>query len=299
MPNSTGKYNIKAISNMLGIHPGTLRAWERRYQIITPKRNDAGHRLYTEEHVQIFKWLINKLNQGFTIGQAVNLLENNQLQNHNLLEKEYNKVELLVDDILYSLLKFDEIQALELLNEAFSIFSIDKVITDVFIKLLVKLREQRLNEKITSAEEQYAISLLQSRMGAIYYSIPTNTGTSKVLSICVPGELHELELFIFTTYLRRKGFPTIYIGTGIEEAGIHDVITRVNPKFLFISCTMQENIMASVQLAKRLHEQYKNLFIGLSGFAFRFASNEEKEEICNLFVGDTTEEWDEWLKVSE
>lgn len=299
MPNSTGKYNIKAISNMLGIHPGTLRAWERRYRIITPKRNDAGHRLYTEEHVQVFKWLINKLNQGFTIGQAVSLLENDQLRNHNLSEKEYNKVELLVDDILYSLLKFDEKQALELLDEAFSIFSIDKVVTDVFTKLLFKLREKRLNEKTTGAEEQYAISLLRSRVGAIYHSIPTNKGTSKVLSICVPGELDELELFIFTTYLRRKGYPTIYIGTGIEEAGIHDVITRVNPKFLFISCTMQENIMVSVQLAKRLREQYKNLTIGLAGAAFRFASNEEKEEIHNLYVGDTKEKWNEWLKMLE
>ncbi|SFC16329.1 B12 binding domain-containing protein [Bacillus sp. 491mf] len=299
MPNSTGKYNIKAISNMLGIHPGTLRAWERRYRIITPKRNDAGHRLYTEEHVQIFKWLINKLNQGFTIGQAVSLLENDQLRNHNLSEKEYNKVELLVDDILYSLLKFDEKQALELLDEAFSIFSIDKVVTEVFTKLLFKLREKRLNEKNTSVEEQYAVSLLRSRVGAIYHSIPTNAGTSKVLSICAPGEVDELELFIFTTYLRRKGYPTIYIGTGIEEAGIHDVITRVNPKFLFISCTMQENIMGSVQLAKRLREQYKNLTIGLAGVAFRFASNEEKEEIHNLFVGDTKEEWNEWLKMLE
>ncbi|MCM3734651.1 MerR family transcriptional regulator [Bacillus cytotoxicus] len=299
MSNSTGKYNIKAISNMLGIQPGTLRAWERRYRIITPIRNDAGHRLYTEEHVQIFKWLINKLNQGFTIGQAVSLLENDQLRNHNLSEKEYNKVELLVDDIFYSLLKFDEKQALELLDEAFSIFSIDKVVIDVFTKLLFKLREKRLNEKITSAQEQYAISLLRTRMGAVYYSIPTNTRTSKVLSICVPGELHELELFIFTTYLRRKGYPTIYIGTGIEEGDIHDVIARVDPKILFISCTMQENIITSVQLAKRLHEQYKNLTIGFTGAAFMFASNEEKEEVHNLFVGDTKEEWDEWLKMLE
>ncbi len=68
-----GKYNLKAISQMLGIQAGTLRAWERRYQIIAPVRNEAGHRLYTEEHVKIIKWLLVKVNNGFTISQAVHL----------------------------------------------------------------------------------------------------------------------------------------------------------------------------------------------------------------------------------
>ncbi|TKJ03751.1 MerR family transcriptional regulator, partial [Bacillus cereus] len=47
MPTLNGKYNIKAVSNIIGVQPSTLRAWERRYQIIAPKRNQAGHRLYT------------------------------------------------------------------------------------------------------------------------------------------------------------------------------------------------------------------------------------------------------------
>ena len=42
MPNSNGKYNIKAVSNILGIQPSTLRAWKRRYHIIAPKKNRVG-----------------------------------------------------------------------------------------------------------------------------------------------------------------------------------------------------------------------------------------------------------------
>ncbi|MGL4819521.1 MAG: MerR family transcriptional regulator, partial [Bacilli bacterium] len=75
MADEVGKYNIKAICNKLGIQPGTLRAWERRYQIIRPVRNDAGHRLYSEQHVRILEYLIDKVQNGFTIGQAVSLYE--------------------------------------------------------------------------------------------------------------------------------------------------------------------------------------------------------------------------------
>ncbi len=34
MPTLSGKYNIKAVSNIIGVQPSTLRAWERRYQIL-------------------------------------------------------------------------------------------------------------------------------------------------------------------------------------------------------------------------------------------------------------------------
>src|SRR4051794_11736833 len=74
-----GKYNIKAVSKMLGIQSGTLRAWERRYQVVAPVRNESGHRLYTEHHVKTLKWLLSKTEQGFTISQAVSLLEQNNV----------------------------------------------------------------------------------------------------------------------------------------------------------------------------------------------------------------------------
>lgn len=75
-----GKYNIKAASTILGIPSGTLRAWERRYQFIAPDRNESGHRLYSDKQIQTLKGLIEKTKQGFTISQAVALLDREEAQ---------------------------------------------------------------------------------------------------------------------------------------------------------------------------------------------------------------------------
>ncbi|GAA3327591.1 hypothetical protein GCM10020331_068150 [Ectobacillus funiculus] len=91
-------------------------------KLLLQKRNEAGHRLYTEEHVKVLKWLITKVNEGFTIGQAVSLLESNQLNTQVFSEQENNKAQSLTEAILYALLKFDEMKAHEHLNEAFSLF---------------------------------------------------------------------------------------------------------------------------------------------------------------------------------
>ncbi|MDG4656071.1 MerR family transcriptional regulator [Ectobacillus antri] len=291
---TSGKYNIKAVSNMLGIQAGTLRAWERRYQIIAPKRNEAGHRLYTEEHVKILRWLLSKVNEGFTIGQAVSLLESNQL-NTGLHEREDDRTEMLSEAILGALLQFDEVKAHEYLNEAFSIFSVDKVTIDVMAKVLVKIGDLWMAKKITSAHEHYATSFLRSRIGMIYHNLPVNTVLPKVIAVCGPGESHELGLLIFTIYLRRKGYQVIYLGASIDEEDIDIVIKEVQPKFLFLSSTMPHSVVSTVKLANRLREQYDYLSVGLGGIAFAFLPEQEKQALKPYLLGGTKEEWDKWM----
>lgn len=299
MPTLKGKYNIKAVSNMLGIQPSTLRAWERRYHIIAPKRNDAGHRLYTEEHVRILKWLMYKVNEGFTIGQAVQLLESNRLQNHNLVEVAYSTEVFLVDDILHYLLKFDETYARELLNEAFVIYTTEKVITHIFVKIIDKLETMRRNDEITAVQERYIDSFLCSRIGMIYHNTHTNFILPKALAICAPGELNTLNLFVFTIYLRLKGYQATYLGTGLEEDEIHTVIKQFAPKYVFISCSKERYLKGALNLIKKLQSQNSKICIGLVGFASQFVSDEDKIGLQNVFIGDTKKEWDKWLNTSE
>ncbi|MGH1141773.1 MerR family transcriptional regulator [Bacillus pseudomycoides] len=299
MPTLKGKYNIKAVSNMLGIQPSTLRAWERRYHIIAPKRNDAGHRLYTEEHVRILKWLMYKVNEGFMIGQAVQLLESNRLQNHNLVEVAYSTEVFLVDDILHYLLKFDEKHARELLNEAFDIYTTEKVITHIFVKIIDKLETMRRNDEITAVQERYIDSFLCSRIGMIYHNTHTNFILPKALAICAPGELNTLNLFVFTIYLRLKGYQATYFGTGLEEDGIHTVIKQFAPKYVFISCSKERYLKGALNLIKKLQSQNSKICIGLVGFASQFVSDEDKIGLQNVFIGDTKKEWDKWLNTSE
>ncbi|MBO9128270.1 MerR family transcriptional regulator [Bacillus sp. 165] len=291
-----GKYNIKAISNMLGIQPGTLRAWERRYQIIAPKRNEAGHRLYTEEHVSILKWLIAKVNEGFTIGQAVSLLESSQMNNQFLLDREDDRTDSLSEAILHALLKFDEVKAHEYLNEAFSLFTIDKVTMDILATVLVKIGQLWMDKAITSAHEHYATSFLRSRIGMIYHNLPINGVLPKIVAVCGPGEFHELGLLIFTIYLRRKGFQVIYLGGSVADKDIDVVIGEVSPKFIFLSCTLQKNIVGTVKLANRIQKEYDCLSVGLGGAGFLELPEQEKQAISEYLVGNTKEEWDEWIK---
>ncbi|WP_175991178.1 MerR family transcriptional regulator [Bacillus sp. Marseille-Q1617] len=295
--NMNGKYNIKAVSNILGIQPGTLRAWERRYNIIAPVRNDSGHRLYTEQHLHILKWLVAKVKQGFTISQAVALLDKQELEESEVSQTEHgDRTQNISDELLKALLRFDESKAHELINKAFSIYTIDKVVIDILGSLLVQIGDLWERDKITTAHEHFASSILRSRIGSIMHSFPHNGILPKVVAVCGPGEWHELGLLIFTLYVRRKGFEVIYLGSSIKEDDIDVVLNEVNPKFLFFSCTMLDNVNQLLSLVSSLKEEHEELEIGMGGFAIDHLPAAMKEKYGDHIVGQSKAQWEDWLK---
>ena len=72
---STPLYNIKAVVQATGISSSTLRAWERRYQMVTPNRSDSGYRLYSDQDIAVIHWLKTQVESGMSISQAVSWLE--------------------------------------------------------------------------------------------------------------------------------------------------------------------------------------------------------------------------------
>lgn len=291
MPTLNGKYNIKAVSNIIGIQPSTLRAWERRYQIIAPKRNHAGHRLYTEEHIEILKWLMDKVSSGMMIGQAVQLLERNRLQRSVQKEIHSDREVVLVDDLLQALLKFDEITTSALLNEAFSIYATEKVIASIVLQVSNKLLTLKNNNEVTLVQFQYVVSFLQTRLGMVYHNASAFSSTHKVVVL----ENNMLKGFVFSTYLRLKGYEVIYIRSSLAEDGILLVVEQIQPTYVVVSFDDGRELKIAMDDMNLLQEKNENLSVGFIG---KIGARDQLN-IQTRLIGDTKEEWDDWLKMLE
>ncbi|MBX9970324.1 MerR family transcriptional regulator [Priestia aryabhattai] len=291
-----GKYNIKAISNMVGIQPGTLRAWERRYQILNPVRNESGHRLYTEEDLRKLKWLTEKVSGGFTISQAVSLLETESSTVGTFEEEgEVDSPQKIRDELLTMLLSFEEGKAQDLINHAFSLYSVEKVVIDILGSLLVTVGDMWERGQITSAHEHYTTQVLKTRISMIFYSLPSNGLLPKAIAVCGPNETHEVGLLVFTLFLRRKGFEVIYLGSSIEDKDVELIIKEVDPTFLFMSCTMMENAEKTLNLTNQMIKKFPHLKVGLGGYVFDGLDSKRKGEAEPFILGNTKEEWNSWL----
>jgi DNA-binding transcriptional MerR regulator len=68
-------YPISTVATLTGVNPVTLRAWERRYGLITPVRTDKGHRLYSAEDIEQIREVLRLVEEGIAIGQVRQALE--------------------------------------------------------------------------------------------------------------------------------------------------------------------------------------------------------------------------------
>src|SRR5947208_3193364 len=80
-------FNTKAVVQQTGISAPTLRAWERRYMILSPERAQNDYRLYSERDIAIIRWLKERVDAGMAISQAIALFRHLEQEHHQLHRK--------------------------------------------------------------------------------------------------------------------------------------------------------------------------------------------------------------------
>ena len=71
--NTEQNYRIGLTTQITGIRPETLRAWERRYEVVKPIRTDAGDRLYSQADIDRLLLIKKLVDNGDAISAVANL----------------------------------------------------------------------------------------------------------------------------------------------------------------------------------------------------------------------------------
>jgi len=72
---SSAYFPIRELSLKTGVNSVTLRAWERRYGLLKPKRTGKGHRLYDQGDVQRVEGILRWIQQGVAVSKVRALLD--------------------------------------------------------------------------------------------------------------------------------------------------------------------------------------------------------------------------------
>src|SRR4029450_3543456 len=62
-------YEIKEVAELTGLAPARLRAWERRYKVVRPRRLENRYRVYTSEQVALLRAFARLIAGGERIGE--------------------------------------------------------------------------------------------------------------------------------------------------------------------------------------------------------------------------------------
>lgn len=93
-------YKIGEVAKAFNLNTSHIRFWDKEFDIIKPKKNAKGNRLFTKEDINNFKLIYNLVKErGFTLEGAKNKLKKNPddiFNNHEIITRlEGVKAELL------------------------------------------------------------------------------------------------------------------------------------------------------------------------------------------------------------
>ncbi len=297
--NQLATYTLGSVLRKTGINADTLRAWERRYKLPTPQRSEGGHRLYSERDVEIIKWLIRQQEDGMRIGQAVKrwrqmleagddpLYQAEATRAGADLAGDLSQIEGLRQKWLNACLRFDEVEAEQIANDAFTRFSPEVAFTEVFLPSVREIGELWYAGKATVQQEHFASALLMRRLNALITTSPPPTRPEKMIIACPPKEEHTLSALLLTLFLRRRGFQVVYLGDNVPLAEFRETVENVKPNMVLLIAQQLKTAATLEQSIQALAAS--GVTIGYSGGIFN-AMPTLHPYMSGEFMGNTFEE---------
>ncbi|MEI6043943.1 MAG: MerR family transcriptional regulator [Chloroflexota bacterium] len=308
-------YSIKAVAHMAGITEPTLRAWEKRYNILAPQRTESGHRRYTKRDIYRIIWLKHRLEEGMSISQASTLLltqsETNLLDSLPLELKttpkgrktngrrspnaaieatqnnEVRSLAVLIQELLKSFLDFDELRADQLIAEAIGLYSPEAVCIDIIQPVLIEIGQLWMLNETTVATEHFASNICRTRLNSMLDSLPIVKDGPLLLTACGPYEFHEIGIIITTLFLRRHGRRVIHLGQNVPAVDLEKDLRRLKPTLVIFSAARTESALMLNQEIKPTIEQVRANFLPELIFAYGGRAFIEEPTLHTLFAGHT------------
>jgi DNA-binding transcriptional MerR regulator/methylmalonyl-CoA mutase cobalamin-binding subunit len=235
---ATGFFPIRTVSDITGVNSITLRAWERRYGLIKPHRTAKGHRLYTQEDIELIQQILELIDEGIPISRVRMVVQQTQATNTT---DEVDIWETHINAIIQAISEFNELGIERIYNEVLSIYPVDVVTRQLILPLLRVLGERWAAQKGSIAEEHFFGVFLRNKLGARFHHRQQHNSGPKLVAACLPNEQHEIGLLLFALAAHERGFQIILLGGNMPIEELPTVAKKTRADAVVLSGSMPIN----------------------------------------------------------
>lgn len=223
---------VGELARRAGVAPATLRAWERRYGIVAPRRGESGYRLYSEDDERRVRRMTGLIASGLAPAEAARRAGESRAEEPQpsalAAEGETDVVAGYREALGRALADFDEAAADRVLDRAIAVLSLDALLDDVVLPALRGL------EGGTVGQEHFGSNLIRGRLLGLARGWGGGTGPLAVLA-CPAGELHDLGLIAFGLALRARGWRISFLGANTPIDALAAAVAELEPALVVLS----------------------------------------------------------------
>jgi len=260
-------YSIKDLENFTGIKAHTIRIWEKRYNLVEPKRTETNIRYYDDDDLKklLNVSILNK--NGIKISNIVNLSEEAISEKVLSMVGPHSDTESQVENLVVAMIELDENKFEKIFNTAVINLGFEEAVIRILYPFFVKIGVLWQIGTINPAQEHFISNLVRQKLIVAIDGLvePYRVNTRSFLLFLPEGEYHELGLLFYYYILKKNGHKVIYLGETVPFDGLLEVakVKKVDALLTaFVAAITEEEFKEYLQ---NLYDNFKETPVYLTG----------------------------------
>ena len=238
-------YSIKDMEHLTGVKAHTLRIWEKRYNILIPKRTPTNIRYYTDEDLRTLLNVCFLNNKGYKISKIAKMspeeikIEFDKHSAVDLNEKDS------IDTLMVFVLELDSYNLSMMLSHYIDQLGLERTMGELIYPLMDRIGMAWLSGEFQNMHESFVTQLIKQKIQSCIDLLPEESdfGTSYVIYL-PQGDTQELSLLYLHYLLKLHRCRVVNLG---YDASMQDVISAsqvVKADYLFTIINNELPIMS-------------------------------------------------------
>jgi MerR family transcriptional regulator, light-induced transcriptional regulator len=261
-------YSIRDLEQLSGIKAHTLRIWEQRYNVITPKRTDTNIRFYDDQDLKLVLNISLLKDHGYKISEISKMnLDQMNAEVMMISDQKLNYPDQ-IHALTISMIDLDEDRFEKVISTNFLQFGFENTMLNIIYPFLNRIGTLWITGSVGPAQEHFITHLIRQKIiVAIDGQVVKLTPSSKKVMLFLPeGELHEMSLLFANYIVRSRNHKSIYLGQTLPLNELIFAYDVHKPDYIFTSITsVPSNSEVQIYINK-LCGHFPNCTILLTGY---------------------------------
>ncbi|HAS59607.1 MAG TPA: helix-turn-helix-type transcriptional regulator [Algoriphagus sp.] len=259
-------YSIKDLEQLSGIKAHTLRIWEQRYNLLSPKRTDTNIRYYDDADLKLILNVALLNDNGFKISKIASM-EEGEIRTEVMKLTERS---LTHDDQIHTLticmIEMDEERFDKILSSNILKLGFEQTMLNIIYPFMSKIGVLWQTGAINPAQEHFISNLVRQKLIVAIDGQVINGGGKKFLLFLPEGELHEISLLFAAYLIKSMGHKVIYLGQSTPNDDLLSVYKLHRPDYLLTVITTSPSSEYAQDYVDALSERFQEAKILITGY---------------------------------
>ncbi|MCC5945298.1 MAG: MerR family transcriptional regulator [Bernardetiaceae bacterium] len=232
-------YSIRDLENLTGIKAHTIRMWEQRYEIVSPKRTDSNIRYYDAEDLKRMLNVALLNNHGLKISKIAKMSQEQLCMQVNQTLEQASDYQSQINALTVAMIEFNEEQFEKIIVTNILQIGFEQTMVHIIFPFLMRIGVLWTTDAINPAQEHFVTNLIRQKIiVAIDGQVTPKNGKAENYMLYLPeDELHEISLLFACYLIKSRGNKVVYLGQNLPFTALKDAYKIYKPDYFFTVLT--------------------------------------------------------------